>query len=64
MNPYQRARRAGKSNAFFAKRAEFAAREGDPSESARLIAASRRKRGDALIAKLAGRLQGDERLWR
>ncbi|USN14484.1 hypothetical protein PAPPERLAPAPP_01150 [Brevundimonas phage vB_BpoS-Papperlapapp] len=43
MTDYQRARRARKSKAFFAKRAEAAALAGNAKEAARLLTAALRK---------------------
>ena len=43
MTDHQRARRARKSKAFFAKRAEVAALAGNAKEAARLLTAALRK---------------------
>lgn len=50
MTDHQRARRAAKSKAFFAKLAERAAIDGDKPEALRLLVAATRKRTEAKIA--------------
>lgn len=50
MTEHQRARRAAKSKAFFAKRALAAALAGNKAEALRLMAWAHRKRASAAIA--------------
>jgi len=50
MTDHQRARRAAKSKAFFARRAEVAALAGNKSEALRLLAWAHRKSASAALA--------------
>jgi len=50
MTDYQKARRAAKSKAFFAKLAERAAIAGDKPEALRLLTAATRKRTEASLS--------------
>lgn len=58
MTPHQRARRAAKSKAFFAKLAERAALSGNRPEAERLLTWAIRKRTDASLAAAVLRTMG------